>query len=76
MFEDNNRTYAKTYSDSSHVWMDAARDYAGAMFRANCTFEQLLIERPRLAVSEWCADVALELDLLSQIHTLQHTYTH
>ena len=64
MFEDSNREYDKTYADSSHVWMDSARDYAGAMFRANCTFEQLLIERPRLAVSEWGTDVALELDYL------------
>jgi len=66
MLEDNNRTYAKTYSDNSHVWMDSAYDYALAMFRADCTFEQLLIERPRLAVSEWGTDVALELDYITK----------
>jgi len=64
--QDNNRTYAKTYSDSSHVWLDSAYDYALAMFRADCSFEQLLIERPHMAKSEWGTDVALELDYISK----------
>jgi len=36
------------------------------MFRADCTFEQLLIERPHMAKSEWGTDVALELDYITK----------
>ena len=62
-------TYTKEYSDTSHVWMDSAFNYAGMMHARGLTFEALLTERPSLAKSEWGQDVAVELDVLSSART-------
>lgn len=57
-------TYAKEYSDNSHIWMTPAKEYAEKLHRLGFTFEDFAKEHPRLAVSEYGEDLKTELQLL------------
>ena len=57
-------TYTKEYSDTSHVWMVSAIEYATMLHTNGLTFTDLMEQRPHLANSQWGHDVSLELDLL------------